>query len=413
MKPDVDPHTHPNGTRPASTEEKNGVGAASTSMAVDSPEKDMITPSGFSRHELVRLMVQSLQSLGYKKTAQELETESGYQLESAAVTRFRECVLTGNWEELEHLAGKLDLNPAHEVSVKFLIREQKFLELLEARQIKSALIVLRSELTPLNQNMERVHTLTSYMMSTSAEDLRQRASWDGSDGTSRQALLTALQKYISPAVMVPESRLETMLKQATELQTMNCFYHDNRNTTSSLYSDHVCEKTGIPTVSRRVLDSHTNEVWYISFSHDGRYLASASADRRIIIWNLETFEPMQTLQGHEDKVTCCVWSPNDSQILTAGNDRAVNLWDVQTGTLKSSFKRHSDAAICLGWLPSGDRFVSGSEKDLLLTTTAGEQLCSWKYPVRDLAISNDGKMLVVMCGAIIRVIDLEDMTEIR
>lgn len=47
-------------------------------------------------------------------------------------------------------------------SVKFLIREQKFLELLEAQQIKNALVVLRSELTPLNQNMDRVHALTRY-----------------------------------------------------------------------------------------------------------------------------------------------------------------------------------------------------------------------------------------------------------
>lgn len=56
-------------------------------------------------------------SCACRKAAQELETESGYQLESPAVTRFRECVLKGNWEELEQLAGKLDLDPVHEVSV--------------------------------------------------------------------------------------------------------------------------------------------------------------------------------------------------------------------------------------------------------------------------------------------------------
>ncbi|KAI7824683.1 WD40-repeat-containing domain protein [Gamsiella multidivaricata] len=379
---------------------------------MDGLEASVITPSGFSRHELVRLMVQSLQSLGYKKSAQELEAESGFQLESPTVTRFRECVFKGNWGELEQLIEKLDLDPAHAVSVKFLIREQKFLELLEARQIKSALVVLRSELTPLNQNMDRVHTLTSYMMSPSAEDLRQRADWDGANGISRQQLLSSLQKYISPAVMVPENRLETMLKQAVELQIKNCLYHDNRNTTNSLYSDHICDKTGIPSISRQVLDGHTNEVWYISFSHDGRYLASASADHRIIIWNLETFEPMQTLQGHSSKVSCCVWSPNDTQILTASYDRTVRLWNVQTATLKSTFQRHSDAVTCLGWLPDGERFVSGSEKNLFLMTLAGDQLRSWQFPVRDLAISADGKLLVAMGGTIIRVISLDDMSEI-
>lgn len=42
--------------------------------------------------------------------------------------------------------------------------------------------------------------------------------------------------------MVPENRLETMLKQAVDHQIKNCFYHDNRNTSKSLYSDHICDK---------------------------------------------------------------------------------------------------------------------------------------------------------------------------
>ncbi|KAI8605976.1 WD40-repeat-containing domain protein [Dissophora ornata] len=380
---------------------------------MDGLETGGITPSGFSRHELVRLMVQSLQSLGYKKSAQELEAESGFQLESPAVTCFRECVLNGNWDELERLTEELDLDLTHNVSVKFLIREQKFLELLEARQIKNALMVLRLELTPLNQNMERVHTLTSYMMSSSADDLRQRADWDGANGKSRQLLLSSLQKFISPAVMVPENRLETMLTQAVEMQIKNCFYHDNRNTSNSLYSDHVCDKTGIPSVSHHVLDGHTNEVWYISFSHDGKYLASASADHRVIIWNLETFEALHALTGHSNKVTCCAWSPNDSQLLTASFDRTVRLWDVQTGISTSTFQRHADVVTGLAWLPDGNRFVSGSEKNLYLITSVGDVVHSWPFPVRDLAISGDGKTLVAMAGPFINVISLEDFNEIN
>ncbi|KAF9354010.1 hypothetical protein BGX26_008228 [Mortierella sp. AD094] len=392
------------------TEDKNGHNA-SMYMSMDGLEGSEISPSGFSRHELVRLMVQSLHSLGYKKSAQELEIESGFQLESPSVTRFRESVLRGNWDELEQLTEKLDLDAAHEVSVKFLIREQKFLELLEGRQIKSALIVLRSELTPLNQNMERVHTLTSYMMSSSAEDLRQRAEWDGANGSSRQKLLSALQKYISPAVMVPENRLETMLKQAVELQIKNCIYHDSRNTTNSLYSDHVCDKIGVPSVTRQVLDGHNKEVWYISFSHDGRYLASASEDSKIIIWDLETFEPLASLEGHTSEVSRCAWSPNDTHILSAGYDKTVKLWEVQTATLKSTFQRHSDAVTCLGWLPDGERFVSGGEKSLFFMNTSGEVIRPWQFPVRDLAISADGKTLVVLGGAMIRIINLEDYSE--
>ncbi|KAG0096084.1 hypothetical protein BGZ93_005017 [Podila epicladia] len=372
------------------------------------------TPLGFNRLELVRLMVQSLQGLGYHQAAQTLETESGYQLESPAVSRFRECVLSGNWTEVEQLTSQLNLDFNHGISsVKFLIREQKFLELLEARQIKSALVVLRSELTPLNQNMDRVHALTSYMMSSSPEDLRQRAGWDGVEGQSRQKLLTSLQKLISPSIMVPENRLENMLQQAVELQVNNCLYHDIRNDTRSLYSDHLCDKTGIPSITRKVLEEHTNEVWYVSFSHDGRFLASASADSRIIIWNVQTYEPVFTLQGHTNKVSCCAWSPDDTKILSTGLDRTVKLWDVQTETLLKSFQKHSETINCLAWLPEGDRFVSGCEKKMLLMNDQGDVRYSWPFPVRDVAVSPDGRTLIAMGGTIIRIISLDDMSELN
>lgn len=115
------------------------------------------------------------------------------------------------------------------------------------------------------------------MMTSGADDLRERAEWDGAEGTSRRNLLASLQskckavgdinggivykkaqvgsldcsycfvyfflEFISPAVMVPEHRLETLLKQANEQQIKNCFYHDSRNDAPySLYSDHVCDK---------------------------------------------------------------------------------------------------------------------------------------------------------------------------
>ncbi|KAF9426877.1 hypothetical protein BGZ94_005875 [Podila epigama] len=398
----------------------NGSVAASSEATTNNhhesnSDKVNTTAFGFDRIELARLMIQSLKSLGYKQAAKTLESEAGCELESQAVTQFRDSVLLGEWDKVEDLIEHLNIDPIHGIpTAKFLIREQKFLELLESRQIKSALVVLRSELTPLNRNMERVHTLTSFMMSSSAADLRQRAEWDGSEGASRRKLLAALQKFISPAVMVPENRLETLLKQAIELQTKNCVYHDSHGDASySLYSDHVCDSVGIPSVTCQILEGHTNEVWYIAFSHDGRYLASTSVDNRVIIWDMETFEVVHTLLGHSDSVSCCSWSPDDSLLVTAGFDKTVKLWDVQTGTLKKTNLKHPDIVTSLGWLPDGNRFISGSEKCLLLMSTSGEVLHSWTIPVRDLAITSDGKTLVATNNTTIRLISLVDMVETK
>ena len=46
----------------------------------------------------------------------------------------------------------------------FLIKKQKYLELLEQQQMKRALIVLRSEITPLQPDPSKLHELSRYIL---------------------------------------------------------------------------------------------------------------------------------------------------------------------------------------------------------------------------------------------------------
>jgi len=48
--------------------------------------------------------------------------------------------------------------------------------------------------------------------------------------------------------------------------------------------------------------AHDMEVKEVALSDDGRYLASASADRTVKIWNMSSESLMHTLHGHNDEV---------------------------------------------------------------------------------------------------------------
>jgi len=90
-----------------------------------------------------------------------LSDESGFNTESNDVSEFRNAVLSGAWTSAEsHLANI----PLHEHAslegALFLIREQKFLEALEDKDFTSALTILRTELSPLNINTDKVHNLS-------------------------------------------------------------------------------------------------------------------------------------------------------------------------------------------------------------------------------------------------------------
>ncbi|CAG8607407.1 3727_t:CDS:2 [Ambispora leptoticha] len=85
----------------------------------------------------------------------------------------------------------------------------------------------------------------------------------------------------------------------------------------------------IPLVTTHVFRQHTDEVWYVAISHNGKHLASASKDKTAIIWSLETWELLHVLSEHANFVSFVSWSPNDSMLLTCGQDNEVKLWNVQ------------------------------------------------------------------------------------
>jgi WD repeat-containing protein 26 len=100
-------------------------------------------------------------SLIFSHASKTLSDESGFNTESDDVSEFRVAVLAGEWDKAElHLSCIPLVEAASLAEALFLIREQKFLEALEDKDFTTALIILRTELSPLNINTEKVHNLS-------------------------------------------------------------------------------------------------------------------------------------------------------------------------------------------------------------------------------------------------------------
>ncbi|KAF7729776.1 hypothetical protein EC973_003855 [Apophysomyces ossiformis] len=298
------------------------------------------------KDELVRVLVQSLQNLGYRDAAEILEHESGITMEPETVVQFRQAVLQGAWSRAESILSSLPfLDPEDLSKATLLLRQQHFLELLESRKVMKALYVLRNDMTPLSYDTERLHQLSSLVLCSSAEDVRRQAQWDGAAGHSREQLLVDLQRYIIPSVMIPKDRLTTLIHQAFEWQRRECLYHSSTEARFSLFSDHVCDKSGFPSTTIQILEGHTDEVWHVAFSNNGQYLASASRDSTCIIWDMKTFEMVHVLSAaHQfDGSSYTAWSPDDSKILVCDSgDNCLRLWNVESGELLHTFSEHKD-----------------------------------------------------------------------
>ncbi|KAI0884447.1 WD domain-containing protein [Annulohypoxylon maeteangense] len=395
-------------------------GAANgTSKAVNGSSKvrQSETYFGHDREEVTRLLIQALTDMGYQSAAQSVSQESGFELESPMVAAFRNAILEGDWAEAEQLLsgaiisghrvgedgnGLVLTNGANRRMMQFWIRQQKFLELLEQRQTARALAVLRTELTPLYQDTQKLHFLSSLLMCQKTEDLKSKAEWDGAYGESRHILLSQLSKCISPSVMLPEHRLATLLTQVKANQVDRCYWHSCA-TSPSLYSDHACERQQFPTENVLELDEHAEQVWQVVFSHDGTKLASCGQGKQVIIWDVPSFRPLHYLNDHDDGVGNVAWSWDDSMIITCCQDRHARLWDANTGACLKKLERCQEPVTSCVWAVDGRTFVTGAldkTHGLIQWNLDGEKVHDWNSPhrVEDLAMSPDGHWLVASDG---------------
>ena len=193
----------------------------------------------------------------------------------------------------------------------------------------------------------------------------------------------------------------------------------------------------------RTLVGHSDIVWALAFSPDGKLVASASQDETIKLWDVGTGKVLRALKdegralaffpdgktliagvGNEDKgdeimhlwdvetgerkavwkgptalFEALVFSPDGKLLATADMDKTVRIWDAQTRELKRTFTGY-DYTSSVAFSPDGKLVAAGfhSADILVWDVETGERKQALEGAafgeIRALAYTHDGSTLV-------------------
>lgn len=132
----------------------------------------------------------------------------------------------------------------------------------------------------------------------------------------------------------------------------------------------------------QVLSGHSDVVFDLKIIENNR-LASASWDSTIIIWNLNDYSPIKTLEGHNNKVFTLlplIYDPY-SILLSASADDTVIMWNLKNLTKLFQYTSNTAGIYRALELYNSTIFLSGSKMD--------DTLRAWSISGREVIFSQN------------------------
>ena len=135
-------------------------------------------------------------------------------------------------------------------------------------------------------------------------------------------------------------------------------------------------KSSTPLTARSHLQGHTRGINDVCWSPTAEYLATASDDKSLRLYDATKGETFVEFKGHQNFVFCCKFNPQSNLLVSGSYDETVKLFDVRCGECVMTLPAHSDPVTGVDFSPDGTCIVSGSYDGLIRVwdTATGECL---------------------------------------
>ncbi|MFN0199802.1 MAG: c-type cytochrome domain-containing protein [Planctomycetaceae bacterium] len=124
------------------------------------------------------------------------------------------------------------------------------------------------------------------------------------------------------------------------------------------------------TMVREFENAHSDTIFSVDFSHDGKQILSGAADKFVKIFDVETGAFIKAFEGHTHHVLGVSWRADGALIASAGADNAIKIWTVETGEQARTIATHSKQVTAIHFIGVGDNIVTSGGDTVVRMHTA-------------------------------------------
>ncbi len=148
------------------------------------------------------------------------------------------------------------------------------------------------------------------------------------------------------------------------------------------------------------LAEHDGILESVSFSPDGKFIATASRDRTVKIWSLDGKKQLVKLEEHKGEgFNSVVFSPDGTLIATGSWDKTAKIWS-RNGKLLHTLTGHKEAVLEVAFSPDSQLLATASwDNTVKIWSRDGKllhTLTGHKDKVNSVTFSPDGKLIATV-----------------
>ncbi len=125
--------------------------------------------------------------------------------------------------------------------------------------------------------------------------------------------------------------------------------------------------TALLQVTDSLKEIYEYSIYALSWSPDGRFIATGDTDAKVRIWDTVTAQAIQVYRGHTSIIHSVAWSPDGNSIASASDDCTVRIWDVSTGHCSTTYRTEVEGVWIRSvvWSPNSQHIAYGERSGVV------------------------------------------------